>query len=233
MQEIYNYFLSFHLSIPGDIFAGMKPNLKQSADSVVVLDFETTGLSPNYGDRAIEIGAVRIEGGVVTDRFQQLMNPGFRVNSFIESYTGITNQMLRTAAPCGEVMAAFADFIGEDNLVAHNASFDQRFLDAELERIGRSYGGAMACSMLVARRIYQHAPNHKLGSLVAYRQLQAEDVFHRALADSEMTARLWLKMLTDLSDQYQVPPLNFRQMQQLSRKSKKAVPAFLEKCRDC
>ncbi len=67
-----------------------------SAKSVVVLDFETTGLSPNQGDRAIEIGAVKLENGTVVDRFQSLMNPGFRVSGFIENYTGISNAMLLT-----------------------------------------------------------------------------------------------------------------------------------------
>lgn len=207
--------------------------LEKSADTVIVFDFETTGLSPDLGDRAIEIGAVRMEAGIITARFQQLMNPGFRISSFIESYTGITNQMLRKAAPCEEVMARFADFVGGDNLVAHNASFDQRFLDAEFRRVSRTYSGGIACSMLVARRIYQQAPNHQLGSLVAYRNLRAEEVFHRALADSEMTARLWLRMIDDIRDQYQLPPLSFLQMQQLSRKSKRVVHEFLEKCRKC
>lgn len=203
-----------------------------AADSVVVFDFETTGLSPNLGDRAIEIGAVRIESGRVTDRFQELMNPGFRVNSFIESYTGITNELLVDAAPCEKVMKAFSNFIGNDNLVAHNASFDKRFLEAEFQRIGRSHNGGIACSMLVARRIYQQAPNHKLGSLVAYRNIQAEDVFHRALADSEMTARLWMKMIEDIRVQYQLPPLSFPFMQRLARTSKKGVHTFLETCKN-
>lgn len=123
--------------------------LSHSADSVVVLDFETTGLSPNQGDRAIEIGAVKLVNGEIVDQFQQLMNPGFRVSSFIEGYTGISNNMLRTAPPCHEVMDAFADFIGDANLVAHNASFDQRFLDAELADIGRYYTGTFTCSMLI------------------------------------------------------------------------------------
>lgn len=202
------------------------------ANSVVVLDFETTGLSPNLGDRAIEIGAVKVQEGIVIDRFQQVMNPGFRISSFIEYYTGITNQMIRKAPPCGEVMEAFLEFIGEANLVAHNASFDQRFLESELRHIGRPWTGSMACSLLVARRIYQQAPNHQLSSLVAYRQLQAEATFHRALADSEMTARLWLRMLDDICDQYQLPPLTFRQMIQLSKKPKASVQGFLEKCRE-
>jgi hypothetical protein len=67
-----------------------------AADTVVILDFETTGLSPGMGDRAIEIGAVRIDNGQVTERFQELMNPGQRISGFIELYTGITN----SPAPC-------------------------------------------------------------------------------------------------------------------------------------
>lgn len=95
------------------------------ANTLVVLDFETSGLSPNQGARAIEIGAVLIEQGQITTRFSELMNPGFRINAFIEDYTGISNQMLAHAAPCAEVMARFAEFIGKHHLVAHNAAFDQ------------------------------------------------------------------------------------------------------------
>ena len=90
--------------------------LKHNANTVIVLDFETTGLSPEMGDRAIEIGAVLIEDGVITDRFQRLMNPGKRVNSFIENYTGITNEMLQDAPPVAEVMQEFAGFMGGYNL---------------------------------------------------------------------------------------------------------------------
>jgi len=78
---------------------------------VIVLDFETTGLSPQYGDRAIEIGAVIIEDHKITHRFQSLMNPGFRISSFIESYTGISNSMVKTAPPCEDVMEQFTEFI--------------------------------------------------------------------------------------------------------------------------
>ena len=99
---------------------------------VIVLDFETTGLSPQYGDRAIEIGAVRIEDHTVTASFHSLMNPGFRISSFIASYTGISNRMVEAAPPCAEVMEQFAEFIDGHHLVAHNAAFDRRVLDAEL-----------------------------------------------------------------------------------------------------
>lgn len=201
---------------------------KERADTVVVLDFETTGLSPNQGDRVIEIGAVLIEQGKVTDRFQKLINPGFPINLFIEGYTGITNKMLRNAPPCADVMDQFADFIGDHNLVAHNASFDQRFLDAELSSIQRKYSGSFACSMLVSRRGYQGAPNHKLGGLVEFKKIPTDGVFHRALADSEMTARLWLMMLDDITEQYNISPVSFSLMQQLSGKGKGSVHGFLK-----
>jgi DNA polymerase-3 subunit epsilon len=197
------------------------------ADTVVVLDFETTGLSPDRGDRAIEIGAVRLEGGRIRDRFQCLMNPGRRISPFIEHYTGITNTMLRTAPPCEEAMAACRDFIGDFGLVAHNASFDQRFLDAELQRIDRPRRGAFACSMLAARRLYPDAPNHKLGTLVEYRRLPHNGTFHRALADAEMTAHLWLGMLDDLAARYQLDRASFAMMRDLTQLPKGAIDAFL------
>lgn len=197
------------------------------ADSLVILDFETTGLSPDQGDRAIEIGAVRIENGLITDRFQELMNPGRRVSTFIEDYTGISNEMLSDAAPCGEVMARFADFIGDDNLVAHNASFDKRFLDAELRQLSRHYTGEFACSLLVARRIYQDAPNHKLGGLILYKHIQTDGTFHRALFDSEMTAKLWLTMLSDIRDRYNIADVSFEQIQRLTKTPKKSVDRLL------
>ena len=207
------------------------PNLPNDialdASTVIVLDFETTGLSPNQGDRAIEIGAVKLQDGIVIERFQELMNPGFRVSGFIESYTGISNQMLNSAAPCDEVMDRFADFIADFNLVAHNASFDQRFLDAELKSIGRGYSGEFACSMLIARRLYQEAPNHKLGSLISYKQIKHDGVFHRALADSEMTADLWLAMLDDLKQDHCIENAEFRLMQTITKQSKANVFRFL------
>jgi DNA polymerase-3 subunit epsilon len=197
------------------------------ADSLIVLDFETTGLSPDMGDRAIEIGAVRLEKGVVVERFQALMNPGKRINSFIENYTGITNQMLSKAAPCDEVMEQFSNFMGGSNLVAHNASFDKRFLDAELHRIARPYTGSFACSLLVARRLYQQAPNHKLGSLIVYKNIPSPGDFHRALFDSEMTAKLWMAMIQDIALQTTQVNVPFALIQKLSKTPKNAVGKLL------
>jgi DNA polymerase-3 subunit epsilon len=198
------------------------------ADSLIILDFETTGLSPDMGDRAIEIGAVRLEKGLVVDRFQALMDPGKRVSAFIEDYTGITNRMLSKAAPCEDVMHEFADFMGDSNLVAHNASFDKRFLDAELGRISKAYNGNFACSLLVARRLYQQAPNHKLGSLITYKNIPSEGGFHRALFDSEMTAKLWMVMLEDISRIITAKEVPFSLIQKLTKTPKNAVNKLLQ-----
>ena len=205
----------------------MAKNTNRSADTVIVLDFETTGMSPDGGDRAIEIGAVRIEQGRVTERFQSLINPGRRVAPFIEDYTGITNAMLKTAPPCQQVMSSFAEFIEDFDLVAHNAAFDRRFLTAELSRLGKTYRREFACSMLAARRLYQDAPNHKLGTLVAFHQLPCDGTFHRALADAEMTTHLWLKMLADLQDEYRLERVPFTLMQEISRTPKARLKPFL------
>lgn len=194
---------------------------------MVVLDFETTGLSPDQGDRAIEIGAVRIQAGEITDQFQALMNPGQRISGFIEDYTGISNNMLQKAAPCGEVMLQFADFIQGSNLVAHNASFDKRFLDTELARVGGGYDGQFACSMLAARRLYPDAHDHKLGSLIRYKNIPTDGSFHRALFDAQMTSALWLAMLDDVQQQYAINEIPFRLIQRLCKTPKKSVAKFL------
>ncbi|NTW69356.1 MAG: 3'-5' exonuclease [Chlorobiaceae bacterium] len=197
------------------------------ADSVVVLDFETTGLSPEYGDRAIEIGAVLLEEGVIVDRFQKLMNPGFRISRFIEDYTGITNKMLKGQPGCEVVMAEFSEFIAGRNIVAHNASFDRRFLDFELKRAKRAYEGSCCCSLLVSRRIYQDSPNHKLKTLVSHAAIPQTGTFHRALADAEMTAHLWLSMIERIRHLYGISVIYFDQLCELSSVDKLYTHRFL------
>lgn len=207
----------------------MSSTLKnRHANTVVVLDYETTGLSPKQGDRGIEIGAVLLEDGKVTDRFQRLMNPGFKVSNFIENYTGISNKMLRTAGDCESATRDFAEFISHQNLVAHNASFDQRFLDAEMTYANCCYDGSFACSMLAARRLYPDAENHQLGTLVHLRQLDNDGIFHRALADAEMTALLWMDMLELLQEQYQLEHPSFATMQKLTRTAKGAIAKYCQ-----
>ena len=94
-------------------------------ERVAVIDFETTGLSPNTGARATEIAGVIVEDGEIVDQFQSLMNSDASISPFIESYTGISNEMVRKAPKAEKVMREFSQFIGKLPLIAHNASFDR------------------------------------------------------------------------------------------------------------
>lgn len=193
---------------------------------VAVIDFETTGLSPDQGDRATEIAAVLLKDGKVIDRYQSLMNAGVRIPAFITELTGITDAMIRNAPPVAEVMREVFDFVGDYPLVAHNASFDSRFWDAELNRVRRKRRQEFACSMLVARRLFPQAPNHKLGVLVEYANLPVTGRYHRALADAEMAASLLVHMEEELRRRYQLCDVPH----ELLRKIQKVQKNQLDKC---
>lgn len=194
---------------------------------VIVFDFETTGQNPELGDRPIEVGAVCIEKSVITDRFQSLMNPGFPVTSFIESLTGIGNDVLEEAPPCGEVIAKFSDWMGQTPLVAHNIRFDSSFLSMELKQLGQELTNPMACTVRLSRRLYPRAPNHKLSTMVDYLHLDTTGTFHRALADAEMTGHLWMAMLHLLAERYQLNQIPFSLMQKVMRTEPSKQDALL------
>jgi len=195
--------------------------------STVVIDFETTGLSPGNGDRTIEVGAVFITNNQIVGRFQSLMNPEMRLSGFIQDYTGITDQMVSSAPTINEVMLKLKTFIAQYHLVAHNASFDARFSDAEFSRINHQRNNQFGCSLLLSRRIYPAAPDHKLETLVRYKNLKTDGIHHRALADAEMTAHLWLRMISDIKEISGLQDVHFGLLQQLMKMPKKKVAAFL------
>jgi len=189
-------------------------------DPVVVIDFETTGLSPDHGARATEIAAVLVRDGHVVDRYQSLMNAGQPIPAFIQSLTGITNSMIRRAPPARQVMAEVADFVGNHSMVAHNASFDRKFWEAELARIGHQTMQPFVCSMLVARRVLPGAPNHKLGTLATYASLPVTGRHHRALADAEMAAHLTLFLERTLVEQFRLGAASYELLQRIQRTSR-------------
>jgi DNA polymerase III subunit epsilon len=200
---------------------------KRTADRYAVIDFETTGLSPNYGDRAIEIAVVIMENGRAVDAYQSLINPGMQLPAFITSFTGITDAMLASAPPAETVLPQALEFVGRAQLVAHNASFDKRFWSAEIARIGRRSEHAFLCTMLLARRLYPWAPNHKLGTLAELHRIIASGRHHRALADAEMTAALLTCIQRDLRGLYlgeSVSAAFLDQYQRIKRAIARSVP---------
>jgi len=198
-------------------------------EPVIVFDFETTGHSPQQGDRPIEIGAVKIENDMIVDRFQSLMNPDFTISSTIEAITGISNELVMQARPCEEVMEEFYAFIGNTPLVAHNAGFDISFLDTELTHLGHHRENEVACSMLISRRIFPDADNHKLKTLIEYCGIFSSDVFHRALEDAEKTGHVWIAMRDAIKEKFGVKTVSFNLMQQVEKMAKAKVGPYLEK----
>ena len=98
-----------------------------------ILDFETTGFSSDY-DRVIEIGVVKVKNNKIIKSFQEFVNPGLSISSAITSLTGITNNMVKNADKSSKVMHKLKSFVGDELIVAHNASFDSRFYQAEMKR---------------------------------------------------------------------------------------------------
>ena len=200
-------------------------------EAVAVIDFETTGLSPAQGDRATEIAAVIVRDGRVVDRYQSLMNAGVRIPAYIESLTGISNAMIRSAPPAAQVMREVADFVGGIPMVAHNAAFDSRFWDAELARIERTRAQDFVCSLLLSRRLFPLAPSHRLGALVEYARLPVAGRFHRALADAEMAASLLLRLEDELRQRHQVAQVSVELLCRIQRASKAQLPRCLAAAR--
>lgn len=194
---------------------------------IAVIDFETTGISPGQGARATEVAIVLLEAGRVVDRFQSLMNAGVYVPSFITQLTGITNAMVATAPPAHSVMAEAARFVGDAPMVAHNAAFDRKFWQAELAHADVPAEQPFACTVLLSRRLYPEAPNHKLGSLVDYHGLPRFGAAHRALADAEMAAALLGQIQADLRRRWRVSQPGHGLLMALQRCAKPAVGKLL------
>ena len=196
-----------------------------------VIDFETTGLSPALGARPTEVAIVLITEGKIVDRFQSLMNPGVSIPNDIQALTGITNEMVRKAPKVEAVIRDAVQFVGTHPIVAHNAAFDSKFWDAELRRINGRRKQEFACSMLLARRIFPEAPNHKLGTLVRTLGLPATGRYHRALADAEATAYLLLHIQQELQRRFHLSAVSHELLVAIQTVSRSQLDACIRRYR--
>lgn len=163
-----------------------------------VIDFETTGFSPESGDRAIEVAAVQIKSGKIVSQYQSLIKTGEVIPYHIQKLTGITNEMTDSAPEAKAVMKKLAKFIGTSTVVAHNASFDRRFLNNEFDLAGINKTVNYICTLLLSRRLYQHSFDHKLTTLASYHNIEWESSAHRAMADAMVTTKLFMEIRSDL-----------------------------------
>lgn len=175
--------------------------LLQAADADTtfhVVDTETTGSSARSA-RVIELATVTLRGGRVVDRFETLINPGVTVPSWITRLTGINTRMLEGAPSPAEAWALWLDYLGAGgHFVAHNAPFDWGFMQAELAREGQAWPFEKRhCTVAIARHCLPHLPSRSLESLIAHYRI-AVPARHRALADAEATADIFLRLLAQL-----------------------------------
>lgn len=168
-------------------------NFEPSADTntFVVFDFETTGFSAKWHE-ITEIGAVKVVKGKIVDRFSTLVKPRRKISEEITEITGITNEMVADAPNINSVIAEFKEFIDGYDLVGHNLSFDMKFLDINLARIGKSISCKKYDTLKLAKKYFKGMKSYKLVDLSSMLNIEHTNA-HRALSDAETTAELYMK----------------------------------------
>lgn len=163
----------------------------------VVVDTETTG-GRAAGDRLLEIGAVVVECGRITRRFDELINPECAVPRRITALTGISTAMVFDRPTAEAVLPQFCDFLGDGVLVAHNLGFDVGFLNRACVRAGRpELVNDTLCTLRLARRLLPGLRSKRLSSIADFYGIRIRR-HHRALADAEATAEILLRFLDQL-----------------------------------
>ena len=192
--------------------------------SFTVVDLETTGCRAGV-DRVIEIGAVRVAGGRIAERFQSFVHPGRPIPPFVTRLTGIDDEMVEGAPPFAAVADDVRAFVGDSVVVAHNAAFDGRFLDAELTAAtGRPLERPMLCTVRLGRRLLAGVvPRMNLDTVADYYGF-AFDGRHRALGDAEVTALVLTRFLEQCADEGVTSWGELRRLTTQRRPRKRAGP---------
>jgi DNA polymerase-3 subunit epsilon len=165
----------------------------------IVFDTETTGFDPKTGDKIVEIGALRIYDKMRTgdpkDTFHLLVNPERDIPDQVVKVHGITNEKVKDSPIFSDIIDDFLAFIGDAPLVAHNASFDMKFLNAELDHIGKpALTNEVVDTLAIARRKFPGA-RATLDALCSRFEVDlSERSFHGALLDSQLLADVYLHL---------------------------------------
>ena len=153
----------------------------------VLLDLETTGATP-LKDRITEIALIRFENGHEVDRWQTLVNPQTNIPDFIQSLTGITNEMVEDAPTFKQVAGELLDYLDDAVMCAHNVRFDHGFLKAEFKRIGITLKQKVLCTVKLSRKLYPQYKSHGLSAIIERHNLTCTQR-HRAMGDVEVMAQ--------------------------------------------
>lgn len=190
-----------------DLVESVKGDADTGFDGTFIcFDIETTGLSAAR-DKITEIGAVKVENGVITDTFSTFANPEMPIPQKITQLTGITDDMVKDAPSQSEAVGAFLEFAGDNVLVAHNAPFDTSFIAKVCEDMGREYNYTSIDTVAISRAILTDIKNCKLDTVAKFLRL-GDFNHHRATDDAEMLARIFINLCQRLTDDYGITKTN-------------------------
>ena len=190
-----------------DLVESVKGDADTGFDGTFIcFDIETTGLSAAR-DKITEIGAVKVENGVITDTFSTFANPKMPIPQKITQLTGITDDMVKDAPSQSEAVGAFLEFAGDNVLVAHNAPFDTSFIAKACEDMGREYNYTSIDTVAISRAILTDIKNCKLDTVAKFLRL-GDFNHHRATDDAEMLARIFINLCQRLTDDYGITKTN-------------------------
>jgi DNA polymerase-3 subunit epsilon len=172
----------------------------------IAFDLETTGTVPGV-DQICEIGAVRFVNGAVESVFSTLIDPLRPIPPGASAVNKITDDMVRGKPRIETLLESFAEFCGDDVLVAHNAPFDTQFLTSDIKKFEMpAPRGVIIDTLPIARKVFPGLANYKLGTLIQHLKIPSAE-FHRAEADAIYCGRLFEEMLKRISVAGQAPKI--------------------------
>ena len=172
----------------------------------IAFDLETTGTVPGV-DQIVEIGAVCFIDGRPEAVFSTLIDPQRPIPPGASAVNGIKDDMVKGKPLIESILPSFAEFCGDDPLVAHNAPFDAQFLTADIKKFeALAPRGIILDTLPIARKVFPGLPNYKLGTLVQHLKIPTTD-FHRAEEDANYCGHLFNQMIKRISIGGQAPQI--------------------------
>ena len=197
---------------------------QQLDDVYVVFDLETTGFSPDK-NKIIEIGAVKVERGAITERFSTFVNPKVPIPFHIEELTSIRDDMVMDAPKIEEILPQFLEFCEGAIMVAHNAEFDMSFIRKNCERQQLTAEFTVIDTVALARMLLPHLNRFKLDTVAKALGISL-DHHHRAMDDAACTAEIFVKFIQMLKDRGMQTLDEVNRMGQASAETIKKLPTY-------
>ena len=197
-----NFTIELNVGTKKKIVRNKGCNILNFPKEFVVIDIETTGLDPQF-DEIIEIGAIKVENGIIIDTYNTLIKPINRVDEYITELTGITNLMLEDAPSIKDVINNFFNFIGNNVILGHNVNFDINFLYDELLNYNNlELNNDFVDTMRIGRYLLKDLKHHRLIDIAKNYGITILGN-HRSLKDCEITLQIYNNMLNEVLTKYE------------------------------